>query len=89
MELPCITCYHKKVREDGHRKFYGCKDAELKEIYFVEDDFMYHHTCNAYVKEVEGQPTPKQADDVCPKCGDAEYRNYNYCPHCGTATNNV
>jgi hypothetical protein len=51
MELPCIDCAYRTEREEGHRIFVGCKDEKRKKENFVEDTWLYRHSCKAYEKE--------------------------------------
>ncbi len=51
MTLPCITCKLRTVRKEGFRTFYGCSDEQIKKENFVEDTWLYRHTCNAYESE--------------------------------------
>ena len=51
MELPCITCTYRTVRESGHRTFIGCKDPERKKNNFKEDTWLYRHKCDVYEED--------------------------------------
>ena len=51
MILPCTTCKYKKEVTQGHRSFVGCVDKEKEKANFHEDNYFYHHSCDAYEKE--------------------------------------
>ncbi len=49
MNLPCITCKHKTIRNDADRTYIGCNDPECKEKHFKEDISCFHdHECSAW-----------------------------------------
>lgn len=51
MILPCTTCKYRTEKSVGFRTFVGCSDKERKDKNFHEDDFFYHHSCDAYIKD--------------------------------------
>ena len=44
MKDPCTTCVRVTSRSEGHRRFIGCSDLEMKKG-FHNDTYFYHHTC--------------------------------------------
>ena len=53
MILPCIDCKFRKETDVGFRTYVGCVDEKKKADNFHNDDYFYHHSCDAYEGEEE------------------------------------